>query len=106
MIGAILSQGTRIYRIVVNGNSIVFNDGQQEATINNLKLSKSGVIKEFPDLNNRDDWREEAIRRFKEKLKKFKTEDEKLIYLVEDLEKHGFTPLYKQRQGCRVEVWK
>jgi hypothetical protein len=30
-------------------------------TIDGLRLNKGGVIKEFPDLKDRKDWRTEAI---------------------------------------------
>ena len=73
--------------VVIDGNDIKFGStqyGAQLASIEGLKLDYQGVIKEFPELEDRDDWREEAIKRFKEKIKSFDTEEERGVYIVED----------------------
>jgi len=76
------------------------------ASIEGIKLSKEGAIKEHPDLKDREDWREESIKRFKDKINSFNTENEIIDYIVEDLKKWGYVPLYKQKQGFRKEVLK
>lgn len=101
-----MQQGVELYKIVINGNDIRISDSEKEAPIENIKLSYSGVIKEFPDLMNQNNWRVEAIKRFKAKLKTFKTEGEKADYIIKDLRKYGFVPKYKQKAGHRVEVIK
>lgn len=103
MIGIIMQQGTEIYKIVIDGNNIKISDTQSEATIENIKFSKSGVIREFPDLKDNPSWRSEAIKRFKAKLSTFHTEGEKAEYIISDLRKYGFIPRYKQKSGHRVE---
>lgn len=95
--------------VVVEGTNIKFGSTQFGAVlsdISGLKLSKEGSVKEFPDLKNREDWKEETIKRFKKKIKSFKTEEGRAKYIVKDLKKHGYKPLYKQKQGFRPEAIK
>lgn len=106
MIGVIFQQGMDFFRVNIRGNSIIFSDGLKETNLGGLKLNYSGVIKEFPDLKNDDNWKHKAIERFKEKIKSFKTEEEKADYIIRDLKKFGFIPKYKQKQGHRIEVIK
>lgn len=92
--------------VVIDGNDIKFGNteyGAQLASIEGLKLDYQGVINEFPELTNRDDWKAEAIKRFKEKIKSFKTENEKANYIIEDLKKYGYVPEFKQKKGFRRE---
>lgn len=105
-VGLIFQFGSDIIEVRINGNHILFRTNQTSgmfATIENLQLNYNGVIKEHPDLKDKDNWKEEAIKRFKEKIKNMTTEIEKVKYVVEDLQKFGYKPLYKQREGFRVE---
>lgn len=91
----------------IEGQKVLFGStafGAVLADIEGLKLDYAGVIKEHPDLKARSDWQQEAVRRFKEKIKSFKTEEERAEYIIEDLKKHGFIPKVKQRAGFRPEV--
>lgn len=95
--------------VIVDGNNIQFAHSNQpgvKAPIEGLQLSKKGVLREFPDLEGRDDWREEAIFRFRNQIKSLKTEDEKVNYIISDLKKHGYIPKFKQKKGFRPEVIK
>ena len=104
MIGLIFRFGTEIIEVRIDRTNCLFRTGQTGfVTIDNLRLDKSGVIKEFPDLEDKDNWREEAVKRFKDKLKELNTEDERVKYVVEDLKKYGYVLMYKQKQGHRVE---
>jgi hypothetical protein len=73
------------------------------ATIDNLKLDRAGVIKEFPDLKDNESWNLIAKKRFKDKINSFNTEMEKADYIINDLKKFGYKVLYRQRNGFRVE---
>lgn len=75
--------------------------GGMFSTIEGLRLDKSGVIKEFPEFKDDKEWREKAIGRFKEKIKSYKTEEERAEYIKEDLKKYGYIPLYLQMAGFR-----
>ena len=103
MIGVIFNFGTELVEVRVSGDKAYFrtNPLGGYATIDGLKLSKGGVIKEFPDLKGREDWREESIKRFKEKLKELDTEDERVAYIIKDLESHGYKAKAIQKQGFR-----
>lgn len=93
----------------VDGNHILFGNtmyGKQMATIEGLKLDYAGVCRQFPDLEMKDDWRQEAIKRFKKKLVTFKTEKQKVDYVVEELFPHGYKPLKIQKKGFRPEKWR
>ena len=48
-----------------------------------------------------DELRQEAINRFKEKVKSYKTEQEQMNYIKEDLKKYGYISLIQQRSGFR-----
>lgn len=104
MIEVIFYFGTEIAMVRIRGNRVTLcssTQGNVEATIDGLKLSKPGVIKEFPDLKDKEDWKEQAIIRFKQKIKDFKNEEAVAEYLIEDLRKFGYIPKYKQIQGFR-----
>jgi len=94
--------------VIVESNSLKFFDTSSGVitTIEGMKLSKSGVIKEHPDLENDTEWRKKAIERLKEHMKKFKTEENKLDYVKDELVKFGYEPLIKQRAGHRPKKWK
>ena len=101
--------GSETVIVVVKGNKVLFgntNDGARLAPIQGLKLSYVGAVREHPDLEVRDDWREETIKRFEKKCKSYKTESEVGNYIIEDLRKHGYLPLMKQKKGFRPEVIK
>ena len=92
--------------IEVNGEKVYFSHesfGNVKTEIDNLKLSKSGVIKEFPDLKDNEEWKQIAIKRFKDKIKQLNNEDERTNYIIEDLKKYGYKPLYKQKKGFRIQ---
>ena len=84
----------------VSTEYILFSD------IEGIRLSKNGVLKEFPDLENNEDWRKEAINRLKEHMNKMETEREKIDYVKKELEKFGYTALFFQRAGFRPEKFK
>lgn len=95
-----------IILIKVDGNNVMFANstyGNRLATIDGLKLDRKGVIKEFPDLLNDENWRVVAIQRFKNKVSNMKTEEEIVSYVIDDLKKFGYVPKLKQKQGFRAE---
>jgi len=109
MIGVIFQFGSQIVEVRIDGTNCLFRTGQfggAFAPIDALQLSYDGVIKEFPELKDRKDWKEQAIKRFKDKMNTYKTEEQRIDYIVEDLKKYGYIPLYKQRQGFRIEKFK
>jgi hypothetical protein len=107
MIQAQFRIGGDIVVAIVDGNNLMFGDADgQLTTIEGLKLSKGGVIKEFPDLENNEEWRLIAIQRFKEKVKMFNKEMDKINYIKEDLIKFGYEPLFYQQAGSRTKKWK
>ena len=103
MIGVIFMFASEMVEVRVTGNNVMFRSGIMPmwATIEGLQLNYEGVCKEFPDLNGAPDWKSQAIGRFKDKIASFKTEDEKIGYISEDLKKHGYIPKYIQRGGHR-----
>lgn len=100
--------GGDIIETIIKGNELLFYDthSQMTTSIEGLKLSKAGVIKEFPDLENNKNWKKLAIKRLKEYMNKMKTEMEKAIYIKEELKKHGYEPLYFQKAGWRPQKFK
>ena len=107
MIQIIFGFGSEKVLITIRDKDIRFGNtsfGSQMTSIDGLSLDYSGVCHEFPDLESHDDWRGEAIKRFKEKIENFDSEDEIADYLIEDLKKFGYIPEQKQKNGWRSEV--
>lgn len=73
------------------------------ATLDGLKFTASGILKEFPDLGGKpfNEMKEIALKRFKKKIKAMKTEEELVNYLIKDLSNHGYTLYLKQKKGFR-----
>ena len=103
MIGIIFEYGTEKIEVRVKEDIVLFRTSSFPAftSIDGLKLDKQGVVKEFPDLEDVDNWREEAAKRFKEKIKKMKSEEERIQYIIEDLTKYGYKPMFLQKEGFR-----
>ena len=105
MIGVIFSFGSETIEVRVDGECIYFRTQHSGGftTIDGLKLNKAGVIKEFPDLENNINWQKIAKERFKEKIYSFDTEKERVDYIIQDLQKYGYKPMYIQKKGHRTE---
>lgn len=103
MIKATFRFGGENQEVIVKGNELLFFDigSGMMTTLEGLKLSKQGVFKEFPDLKNNEEWKKEAIKRLKNKMKEFKTEIEKMNYVKDELIKFGYEPLFYQKAGHR-----
>jgi len=101
MIGVIFSLASEMIEVRIIDNQCLFKTGHFGGSfvpIDSLKLSKQGVTKEFPDLKENENWKEEAIKRFKGNIKNMKSETERIDYVIKDLSKFGYKPLYKQRR--------
>ncbi len=103
MIGIVFQFGSEIVEVRIKDNNVFFRTSQHQefGDIDGLKLNKVGVLKEFPDLKDNEDWQKQAKERFKDKIKQMKTEREQANYIIEDLRKHGYKPMYEQAQGFR-----
>lgn len=106
MIGIIFYFGSELLMVTIKGNAVTFTKDGMQSGIDGLRLSKEGVNKEFPDLKDNPAWREEAIKRFKDKIKNFGSEDKVKEYLIKEMNKFGYTAKYIQKQGFRVEAIK
>ena len=105
MIGIIFQFVNQIIEVRVDKNNILFRTGDFGGAfvpIDGLKLDKNGVIKEHPDLKDKDNWREESIKRFKGHIEKMETEIQKANYIISELKKVGYKPMYLQRAGFRM----
>jgi hypothetical protein len=90
------------HAVIIDGNNIMFaDDSGQVSTIEGIKLVKSGVVKEFPELENDPEWRRKVIERFKEKIRTMNSEIEKINYIKDEFVKFGHTALYYKRAGSR-----
>lgn len=94
--------GGDVINIMIDGNNLTFmNPEGTITTIEGLRLDKAGVIKENPDLKRKKEWRKIAIERFKEHIKRMKSETEVIKYVIDDLKKYGYEPMLIQRAGHR-----
>lgn len=107
MIKGTFRSGSELTEVIVTGNDIMFFDIStgQVTGLTGISYNKSGVLKEFPDLENDDDWKKKAIDRLKEHIKKFDKEEDKLNYIIKDLEKYGYECKFTQRAGFRAKKY-
>lgn len=104
MIGIIFQFVNEIIEVRIVGKNCFFRTSQFGAgfvPIDSIRLEKKGVIKEYPDLKDNENWREEAVKRFKEHIKNMETEDKIKDYVISELKKCGYIPMYLQREGHR-----
>ena len=108
MINANFKLGGEIIMIKVEANNLGFFDvgSGQMTTIEGLRMSKAGVLKEFPDLKNDADWRIKSITRLKKHLKSIEKEMDKMIYVKDELIKFGYEPLSYTKAGFRPQRFK
>ena len=103
MIGAIFQIGAEIVEIRVQNKFVYFRDQSSSifGSIDNLRLNKGGVIKEFPDLKDDKDWEQQARDRFREKINSLSNEEARMKYIIDDLSKFGYLLKYIQKEGHR-----
>jgi len=105
MISTIFEYGSEMVEVRVNQTNCLFRTVSTNGgfvPIEGIKLEKAGCVKEHPDLKNDLEWKEKAIKRFKQKLKDYSTEKQRMNYIISDLTKHGYLPRYMQQEGHRV----
>ncbi len=106
MIDLIFERTPEIILIRIDGKNVTFSNSIQGtiyAPIDGMKLDYEGVIKEHPDLKDKEDWNKQAIERFKEKIKSYETEKEISDYVIKELKSVGYQPMYRKKQGFRRE---
>lgn len=106
MIDLIFSRADEIIFVRIKGNNITFRNsssGMLESSIDGLRFIKTGVVKEFPDLKDNPEWDSISKARFKDKIKSMENEDDIADYILSDLKKHEYKPMWKQKQGFRRE---
>ena len=114
MIDVIFQQQQELVAVRIMGKNLLFLPqvrGQfpKYAPISGLKLDIGGILKEFPDLKDKEpaEIRRIAIQRFKDKIKTMETEQEIKEYVIKDLVgKHGFKFVGTQRKGFRFQKGK
>jgi hypothetical protein len=95
-----------IVEVVIQGNTLLFSDSSGQVTLlEGLQFSKEGVIKEFPDLKDDEEWKKKAIERLKEHIKTIPTEKETLDYVKDELVKFGNKALFYRQNGFRPKKW-
>lgn len=70
-----------------------------------LQFNVSGIIKEFPDLKDKEipEMRKIALQRFKDHLDKMKSEKELIQYVYRELGKSGYIFKSIQKPGFRIQ---
>lgn len=84
-------KGQRVV-IRLDGNNLLFMGPNDYviSSLEGLRFDKEGVIREFPDLKGRADWKVEALRRFKEHIFTLEGDKKKAEYIIDDLNKHDY----------------
>lgn len=95
--------GGDLIEAIIKGNELYFNDVSTKTmtSIEGIRISRAGVLKEHPDLKEDREWKTKAIERFKILYKSFDTEKEKEEYIIKELTKFGYKALMRQRAGFR-----
>jgi len=108
LIDLIFQFGSDVVMVRIKDNNIFFRTSQfaRFGDIDGIKLKKVGVLKEFPDLKDKEDWQSIARTRFKDKIKQMKTERQRADYVIDDLKKYGYQPMYEQIKGFRTKKLK
>ena len=104
MISTLFQNGSEIMEVRIKDSTCIFRTQNTQGgfiPIEAIKLEKAGCIREHPDLKNDKDWRDESIKRFKQKIKTCETEKQRMKYIISDLTKYGYKALYYQQQGFR-----
>jgi len=98
--------------VKIQGRNILFSNSatqfNQFVPLEFLKLSKEGILKEFPDLKDKPEaeMRQEAIRRFKEYVKKLGGEKEICDYVRKEFENMGYKLKSIKKEGFREVKFK
>lgn len=101
--------GSEMLIVRVEGENLFFGTpetaGINFAPIEGLKLSRSGIVKEFPDLKDKElrEMRKEAIKRFKKHVLELKTMEKRKEYVIAELTKQGYSAQGVQRDGHRYK---
>ena len=103
MIGILFQFAGETIEVRIDGSNVFFRTSQfqQFGDIDGMRMDKAGVIKEFPDLKDNKDWQNIARQRFKDKMKQIDTEMGRARYIISDLTKFGYKPLFMQKKGFR-----
>lgn len=104
MISTLFQYGSEVIEVRVNQTNCLFRTANTQGgfvPIEGIKLEKAGCIKEHPDLKDNKNWQKETVKRFKEKIKGLDTEKQRMKYIMSDLIKHGYKPMYYQQEGFR-----
>jgi len=99
--------GNEMIIIKIRDGTILFSNSttnfQQFVTIDGLKLTKEGILKEHPDLKDLNDteMKAEAIKRFKDHVKALGNENKIKDYVVKELGKSGYILKVVKKEGFR-----
>ena len=108
MIGIVFQFGADVVEVRIENKTVFFRTSQftNFGDIDGIKLNKVGVLREFPDLKDKEDWMSIARQRFKDKIKQMDTERKQADYVREDLQKYGYVAMWEQVQGHRPKKFK
>ena len=104
-----LTEDNQLGIIKIDGNHIqygkMFQSNLMFMSVDKLKFQYSGILKEFPDLDDMPEIEAQIIahERFKQKVDNMRNEDEVYDYVILELKKFGCIPKYKQKKGFRKE---
>lgn len=99
--------GTENVAVQIHNKQVLFCKLQggipKYSPIDGLQLNVAGILKEFPDLKDKEEKeiKKIAIERFKEHIKSLPSEDEIQEYVTNDLKKHGYKLTHIRKPGHR-----
>lgn len=94
----------RIIVRIIRENVLFFDlQNNMMSPLEGLRFSREGAIKEYPDLKDDENWKQKAIQRFTDKIKSLPSETKRMEWIIEEIRKMGYTPLYQQQDGWRLK---
>lgn len=108
MIKGTFKLGSDLIDAIIRDKNLIFHDNSSGAitTIEGLRISRAGVLKEHPDLKDNPDWKKIAIDRLKKHIKSLEKEIKMLYYVKDELNKFGYEALHYQKAGFRPRKFK
>jgi hypothetical protein len=112
MINLLFKRGQEAVALRIIGSEVQI--GMQQggyfklAPIEGVQLSVEGILKEFPELKGKSpqEIKKEGVKRFREHLKKFKSEEEVKEYFIKEMLQMGYELIMSQKNNLKPEFVK
>ena len=97
-----------IIEIRYSGNDLITRSSEYGSNFNYIYTSfeHEKVIRQFPELEYDQEWRTKAYKKLVDIINTYKTDDDKIKYIIKELKPHGFVAKYVMKKGFRPKAVK